>query len=276
MIFGLNNLSLKNIRLRGYEQILKNLFFPGRVFYCLKEKMNNMDAKKVTSRRWGQIKGQNSWTMFKVLSEFVDGFESLNKIGPCISIFGSARTDEESVYYKNAVDIARRLTDEGFGVITGGGPGIMAAGNKGAYENNGVSVGLNITLPFEQFDNKWIDSDKNLHHRYFFVRKVMFVKYAQGFIVMPGGFGTMDELFEVLTLIQTKSITKVPIVLIGEDYWSGLIQWMKGVMQEKFNNIADGDLDLFKVTDDPAEAVQYIVDYYSDSRKNILEPNYEL
>ncbi len=235
-----------------------------------------MEAAKSKSRRWGQIKGQNSWTMFKVISEFVDGFESLNKIGPCISIFGSARTEEDTLYYDTAVEIAKRLTDEGFGVITGGGPGIMAAGNRGAHENNGVSVGLNITLPFEQYDNKWIDSDKNLHHRYFFVRKVMFVKYAQGFVTMPGGFGTMDELFEVLTLIQTRTISKVPVVLFGKEYWEGLFNWMKDVMLNKFHNINAEDLDLFLITDDIEEAVHHIVDYYGDTKDNVLKPNYEL
>ena len=164
-------------------------------------------------KQWSQMKGENSWTMFKVMAEFVDGFETLNKIGPCISIFGSARTKPDHKYYKLAVQIAQRLTDEGFGIITGGGPGIMEAANKGASLNKGLSVGLNIELPFEQSHNPYIDFDKNLDHRYFFVRKVMFVKYAQAFVVMPGGFGTLDELFEVLTLVQTKKITKVPVVV---------------------------------------------------------------
>lgn len=233
-------------------------------------------TEKVKARSWVQLKGENSWTLFKVLSEFVEGFESLNRIGPCISIFGSARTQEGSKYYEKAVEIAGKLTDEGFGVITGGGPGIMEAGNRGAYENDGVSVGLNISLPFEQFNNQWVDIDKILNHRYFFVRKVMFVKYAQGFVVMPGGFGTMDELFEVLTLIQTKSITKVPVVLIGTEFWGGLIDWIKGNMLNKFNNISEKDLDLFFLTDDADKAVHHIVDYYSEDAKNELTPNYEL
>ncbi len=233
-------------------------------------------AEKIKSRSWAQLKGENSWTLFKVLSEFVEGFETLNKIGPCISIFGSARTQEGSYYYEKAVEIAARLTDEGFGVITGGGPGIMEAGNRGAYENDGVSVGLNIALPFEQFNNQWVDIDKILYHRYFFVRKVMFVKYAQGFVVMPGGFGTMDEVFEVLTLIQTKSITKVPVVLFGTDFWGGLIDWIKGTMLGKFQNISAEDLNLFTLTDDIEEAVSCISDYYGEDAQNTLKPNYEL
>lgn len=158
-------------------------------------------------KQWTQIKGENAWTMFKVIAEFVDGFESLNRIGPCISIFGSARTKADSPHYQTAVKIAQKLTDAGFGIITGGGPGIMEAANKGASLQGGVSVGLNIDLPFEQSHNPYIDNDKNLNHRYFFVRKVMFVKYAQGFVVLPGGFGTLDEAFEVLTLMQTKNHT---------------------------------------------------------------------
>lgn len=170
-------------------------------------------------RQWSRIKGENAWTMFKVMAEFVDGFETLNRVGPCISIFGSARTKPDNPHYKMAVKIASRLTEEGYGIITGGGPGIMEAGNKGAALNNGVSVGLNIDLPFRANHNPYIDPDKNLNHRYFFIRKVMFVKYAQAFVVMPGGFGTLDELFEVLTLIQTKKVSKVPIILVGTSFW---------------------------------------------------------
>ena len=173
-------------------------------------------------RKWTTIKGENAWTMFKVLAEFVEGFERLNEIGPCVSIFGSARTKPDQFYYLKAVEIAKELTDAGYGIITGGGPGIMEAGNKGASEEGGVSVGLNIDLPMEQNHNGFIDSDKNLDHRYFFVRKVMFVKYAQAFVVLPGGFGTLDELFEVLTLVQTKKISRVPVILFGIEFWSGL------------------------------------------------------
>lgn len=226
-------------------------------------------------KQWTQhIKGENSWTMFKVISEFVDGFERLNKIGPCVSIFGSARTKPDNPYYKSAVDIARRLTEEGWGVITGGGPGIMEAGNKGASIYGGVSVGLNIRLPFEQNHNPFIDNDKNLEHRYFFVRKVMFVKYAQAFVVMPGGFGTMDEMFEVLTLVQTQRIDKVPIILFGKKYWSGLIDWIKSAMLEQEHNINPIDLDLFALVDEPEEVVRIITKFYADSEK--VRPNYEL
>ena len=230
----------------------------------------------IPQRKWSQMKGENSWTMFKVISEFVDGFEVMNRVGPCISIFGSARTLPDHPYYQTSVEVAKQLTDEGFGVITGGGPGIMEAGNKGAFSNNGISVGLNINLPFEQSNNDFIDQDKVLDHRYFFVRKVMFVKYAQGFVVLPGGFGTMDELFEVLTLTQTKKITKVPIVLMGVSYWKGLIDWIKETMLKKEHNINSRDLDLFLLTDEPEEAVSYIRDFYADDEHHSLEPNYEL
>jgi uncharacterized protein (TIGR00730 family) len=235
--------------------------------------------KKTTvknQRKWNQFKAENSWTMFKVISEFVDGFDRLNKLGPCISIFGSARTMPNNEYYQWAVEVAQILTDEGFGVITGGGPGIMEAGNKGAFQNSGMSVGLNINLPFEQSNNDFIDPDKVLNHKYFFVRKVMFVKYAQGFIVLPGGFGTMDELFEVLTLIQTKKITSVPVVLMGKSFWSGLVDWIKDQMLENESNINAKDLELFSITDDPVEAVSIIKEFYEGDKKHALEPNYEL
>lgn len=227
-------------------------------------------------RQWTKIKGENSWTMFKVIAEFVDGFETMNSIGPCISIFGSARTKPDQKYYKLTVDIAKRLTDEGYGVISGGGPGIMEAANKGAYENNGLSVGLNIDLPFEQSHNAYIDSDKNLNHRYFFVRKVMFVKYAQAFVVMPGGFGTLDELFEALTLIQTKKISPVPVILVGSEFWSGLKDWIKNVMLEKFGNVSPEDMNLIPIVDDPEEIVKIINDFYSGDDSHDLEPNFEL
>lgn len=227
-------------------------------------------------KQWGkQVKGENSWTMFKVLSEFVRGFETLNKLGPCVSIFGSARTKPDNPYYKLAVDIARLLTDEGYGVITGGGPGIMEAGNKGAHIYGGKSVGLNIDLPFEQGHNQYIDYDKNLSFQYFFVRKVMFVKYAQAFVALPGGFGTMDELFEVLTLVQTNKITKVPIILVGSEFWSGMKDWITSVMLEQENNISPPDLDLMPITDSPEEVVQIVNDFYSQ-KAGELSPNYEL
>lgn len=225
---------------------------------------------------WGKVvKGENSWTMFKVLSEFVKGFETLNKLGPCVSIFGSARTKPDHPYYKLAVDIARLLTDEGYGVITGGGPGIMEAGNKGAHIYGGRSVGLNIDLPFEQGHNQYIDYDKNLSFQYFFVRKVMFVKYAQAFVALPGGFGTMDELFEVLTLVQTGKISKVPIILVGSEFWGGMREWIINVMLERESNISPGDIDLIPITDDPQEVVRIVNAFYKEGTAE-LTPNYEL
>ncbi len=237
---------------------------------------NNTPTRNM--KQWSEIKGENSWTMFKVISEFVDSFEVMNKIGPCISIFGSARTKPDHKYYKLAVEIARQLTVEGFGVITGGGPGIMEAGNKGASMNeNGLSVGLNIDLPFEQSHNPYIDPEHNLNFRYFFVRKVMFVKYAQAFVVLPGGFGTMDELFEVLTLIQTGKITKVPIILVGSDFWMGMKDWIKAVMLEQANNVSPDDLNLIPIVDKAEEVIEIINNFYSSDGENAdLRPNYEL
>lgn len=225
------------------------------------------------TKEWTKLKGENSWTMFKVMAEFVEGFERLNKIGPCISIFGSARTKPGSKYYELASDVAKRLTDEGYGVITGGGPGIMEAANKGAYENDGLSVGLNIDLPFEQSHNAYIHPDLNLSHRYFFVRKLMFVKYAQAFVVMPGGFGTLDELFETLTLIQTKKMTPVPVILVGSTFWNGLKDWIQNVMLDKFSNISPKDLSLIPIVDTSQEVVNIINKFYD---REELEPNYEL
>lgn len=237
---------------------------------------NGIIHEKHPMKKWGkQVKGENSWTMFKVLSEFVEGFETLTHVGPCVSIFGSARTKPDHPYYKTAVDIARLLTEEGYGVITGGGPGIMEAGNKGASLYGGKSVGLNINLPFEQSHNQYIDLDKNLNFRYFFVRKVMFVKFAQAFVALPGGFGTMDELFEVLTLVQTGKITKVPVILVGSEYWTGLKGWIEQVMLEQENNIAAPDLDLMPITDSPEEVIQIINEFYKE-KGEALTPNYEL
>lgn len=226
--------------------------------------------KAFKERDWNEIKTSDSWVIFKVMAEFVNGFETLAKIGPCVSIFGSARTDAENKYYKTAEEIAAKLVRHGYGVITGGGPGIMEAGNKGANSEGGRSVGLNIDLPFEQFSNIYIDPDKLINFDYFFVRKVMFVKYSQGFIVMPGGFGTLDELFEAITLIQTDKIGKFPIVLVGKSYWSGLIDWIKGTMLDE-KNISPKDLDLFITVDTPSEAVKVIDEFYG---KYLLSPNF--
>jgi len=220
---------------------------------------------------WNEIKSYDSWVIFKVMSEFVEGFEKLAKIGPCVSVFGSARTKPDHKYYKMTEELAAMLVRHGYGVITGGGPGIMEAGNKGAQAAGGKSVGLNIILPFEQKGNDYIDLDKLITFDYFFVRKVMFMKYSQGFIGMPGGFGTLDELFEALTLIQTKKIGEFPIILVGHDYWGGLIDWIKSTMLAKENNISEKDLDLFKVVETAEEAVEAIDDFYS---KYLLSPNF--
>ena len=222
-------------------------------------------------KNWNEIKSADSWVIFKVMGEFVQGFEKMAKIGPCVSIFGSARTKPDNKYYKMAEEIAAKVVRHGYGVITGGGPGIMEAGNKGAYETGGASVGLNIDLPFEQHDNPYIDKDKNINFNYFFVRKVMFVKYAQGFVVLPGGFGTLDELFEALTLIQTSKIDKFPVVLVGSEFWSGLIDWIESVLLKKAGNISPDDMFLFKVVDTAEEVVDYISQFY---QKHLLKPNF--
>lgn len=220
---------------------------------------------------WNEIKIADSWQIFKVMSEFVEGFEKMAKIGPCVSIFGSARTSPDNPYYRMAEEIAAKLVRHGYGVITGGGPGIMEAGNKGAHSEGGKSVGLNIHLPFEQYNNIYIDPDKLLNFDYFFVRKVMFVKYSQGFIVMPGGFGTLDELFEAITLIQTRKIGRFPIILVGHSYWEGLMQWIENVVLNAENNVSPEDLDLINIVDTATEAVRVIDDFYS---KYLLSPNF--
>ncbi|MCH1444008.1 MAG: TIGR00730 family Rossman fold protein, partial [Flavobacteriaceae bacterium] len=183
--------------------------------------------KEIKNKKWNQTKTNDSWSIFKIMGEFVEGYEKLGAIGPCISIFGSARTKPDNKYYKLTEEIAAEIVGRGYGVITGGGPGIMEAANKGANRGKGDSVGLCIDLPFEKSNNEYIDQDKKLTFDYFFVRKVMFVKYAQGFIVMPGGFGTLDEIFEALTLIQTSKSEKFPIILVGSEFWEGMIDWIK-------------------------------------------------
>ena len=227
--------------------------------------------KEAREKGWNEKKTNDSWATFKILSEFVMGFERMSRIGPCVSIFGSARLKPENEYYKLATEIAGKIVENGYGVITGGGPGIMEAGNKGAHLAGGTSVGLNITLPFEQHDNPYIDSDKSLDFDYFFARKVMFVKYSQGFIVMPGGFGTLDELFEAITLIQTNKIGKFPIILVGTDFWSGLLDWIKNTLDKKFFTISPEDIDLLHVVDTSDEAVNIINEFYA---KYSLSPNF--
>jgi uncharacterized protein (TIGR00730 family) len=222
-------------------------------------------------RSWKESQAHSSWQIFKIMAEFVDGFEALSRIGPCISIFGSARTKPGHKYYELAVEIAKRLAEEGFGIISGGGPGIMEAANKGASIAGGKSVGLNIELPFEQHSNPFIDRDKNLNFDFFFVRKVMFVKYSQGFIMMPGGFGTMDEFFEVATLIQTGKFKQSPMILVGKSYWGGLIKWIKETMGEEEHNINMEDLDLIHLFDTAEEVVDFMLDYY---KTKPLAPNF--
>ncbi len=216
------------------------------------------------------IQRSSSWKIFKIMSEFVQGFEHLENIGPCVTVFGSARTKPDNKYYKMATEIAKKLTNKGFGIITGGGPGIMEAANKGAFENKGVSAGANIELEFEQHPNPYIDDDKLITFDYFFVRKVMFMKYSQGFVVMPGGFGTFDEFFEAVTLIQTKKIAKFPIVLVGKDYYQGLVEWIKTTMIKE-GTISPKDLDIFQLVDTADEAVEVISEFYS---KYGLQPNF--
>lgn len=237
--------------------------------------MTERDEEKIKkafeNKDWNEIKSQSSWQIFKVMAEFVEGFEKMSKIGPCVSIFGSARTKPDHKYYLIAEDIAYRLTQEGYGIITGGGPGIMEAANKGAKKGKGKSVGLNIDLPFEQSANPYVDNDKLITFDYFFVRKVMFMKYAQGFIVLPGGFGTMDEFFEALTLVQTTKIAHFPVILVGKEFWGGLMDWIKNTLLEQEHYISPDDMFLFKLVDTAEEAVQEIDEFYS---KYLLKPNF--
>ena len=221
-------------------------------------------------KNWNEIKTNDSWGVFKIMGEFVEGYEKLAKIGPCVSIFGSARTKNDNPYYDLTERIAKRITDMGFGVITGGGPGIMEAANKGAFENGGTSVGLNIELPFEQQTNPYINKHNSIDFDYFFVRKVMFVKYAQGFVVMPGGFSTLDELFEAITLIQTKKVDKFPIILVGRSYWQGLYDWIKNTMAHE-RNISPEDLHLIELVDTEDEVVQILTNFYDQFA---ISPNF--
>ena len=215
-------------------------------------------------KTWNEIKTNDSWSIFKIMGEFVEGYEKLSAIGPCISIFGSARIKEGDKYYKLTEEVSSEIVKRGYGVITGGGPGIMEAANKGANLNKGKSVGLCIDLQFEEKNNDFIDSDKLLHFDYFFVRKVMFVKYAQGFIVMPGGFGTLDELFEAITLIQTHKSEKFPIILVGSEFWTGLIDWIKETLLIENNHISKEDLDIFEIADSKEEIFE-IIDRFHDN-----------
>lgn len=214
-------------------------------------------------KQWPEIKSSDSWNIFKVMAEFVEGYDTLARIGPCVSVFGSARTKPGNKYYEMATEIGQKLAAVGLGVITGGGPGIMEAANLGASNEKGPSVGLNIELPFEQTANPYIDQDKLINFNFFFVRKVMFMKYAQGFIVLPGGFGTLDELFEALTLVQTQKTAKFPIILVGTSFWSGLIDWIRETMLEGEGNVSPDDMYLFKIVDTADEAVNELLEFYS-------------
>lgn len=225
--------------------------------------------KEQHHKGWNQIKTNDSWAIFKIMGEFVNGFEKMSRIGPCVSIFGSARTKPNTTYYKLTESIAKKIVEAGYGVITGGGPGIMEAGNKGAHLAGGTSVGLNIELPFEQHDNPYIDANKNLDFDYFFVRKVMFVKYSQGFVVMPGGFGTLDEIFEAITLIQTKKIEKFPIIMVGTEFWKGVMDWIKNTLLEKFENISATDLELIHLVDTEDEVISILDSFYKQHGSRI-------
>ena len=224
-------------------------------------KQKEFSKQSMEAGRFGPESNRDLWSIFKIMGEFVDGYDTLLKVGPCISIFGSARLKPGAEYYELAVKAASLISKNGFGVITGGGPGIMEAANKGAFDMKGKSVGLGIDLPKEQGVNRYVSPNYVINFKYFFVRKVMFVKYAQGFIVLPGGFGTLDELFETLTLIQTEKISKIPIVMIGTEYWGGLIDWMqKRMVNEGY--IHESDMDLFYLTDDVKDAVKHICEFY--------------
>ncbi|MCS7082208.1 MAG: TIGR00730 family Rossman fold protein [Bacteroidetes bacterium] len=231
---------------------------------------SSRSRQRRVQKAWQEATIQDAWRTFRIMAEFVEGFEKLGRLGPCVSIFGSARVGPGNPYYEMARQVARLLVEYGYGVITGGGPGIMEAANRGAQEAGGPSVGLNIELPHEQTPNPYIDPDKLLTFDFFFVRKVMFVKYAQGFIVLPGGLGTLDELFEALTLIQTQKISPFPVVLMGRDYWQGLVDWLRQTVLGA-GHIGLEDLFLFSLTDEPQEAVETIDTFY---KEHALKPNF--
>ena len=239
--------------------------------------MENSQEEKIKKafrqKDWTEVQASSSWQIFRIMAEFVDGIETMGKIGPCVSIFGSARTKPDNKYYKLTEEIAKKVVEKGYGVISGGGPGIMEAANKGAQNAGGKSVGLAIELPFETDSNQYIDKDKLITFNFFFVRKVMFLKYAQGFIVLPGGFGTLDELFEALTLIQTKKIGRFPIVLVGSSYWAGMMEWIKETMCDEEGNVNPDDINLVKIVDNADDAVQHIDDFYS-MYMHELSPNF--
>ena len=226
--------------------------------------------ESIQPKTWSETISYDTWEIFKVISEMVEGFEKLSRIGPCVSIFGSARIKDGHPYYKLAEEIAYLMTKAGFGIITGGGPGIMEAANKGAHFAGGKSVGLNINLPFEQSPNPFIDRNKLINFNFFYVRKTMFMRYSMGFIALPGGFGTLDELTEAITLIQTHKLVNFPIVLVSRAYWQGLIDWITGTVLTE-HNISATDLEIFKVVDTAQEAVGFITEFY---KTYALKPNF--
>ena len=234
-------------------------------------KKEEMIKSAFEQRSWNEIKTEDSWRILRVMGEFVEGFDKMAKLGPCVSIFGSARTPEDHHYYKLAEEIGFKLTQFGYGVITGGGGGIMEAANRGASRGKGLSVGLNIVLPHEQQPNPYISRQHSLSFEHFFVRKTMFVKYAQGFVVLPGGFGTLDELFEALTLIQTHKAGAFPVIMVGREHWSGLLAWIKEKLLGDSPYISPEDLDLFQIADTADEVLEYINSFYS---KYMLSPNF--
>jgi uncharacterized protein (TIGR00730 family) len=226
--------------------------------------------KKVAPDSFSGQYEKDVWSVFKIMSEFVDGYDRMMEIGPCVSVFGSARLHPDNKYYEMAVDVSRKITELGFGVITGGGPGIMEAGNKGAREAGGKSVGLCIELPFEEQANRFVDPRYNIKFRYFFARKTVFIKYAQSFVVFPGGFGTLDELFESLTLMQTHKINRFPVILVGVSFWKGLIDWIRDTLVAQ-GTISEGDMDLFTLTDDVDEVIDIIEKFYTN---RVVAPNF--
>jgi len=236
----------------------------------MENKDNEQLKESFQPKTWSETISVDTWEIFKVMSEMVEGFDKLSKIGPCVSIFGSARCPESDKYFRLAEEIAYLLTKNGFGVITGGGPGIMEAANKGAHFAGGKSVGLNIQLPFEQRPNPFIDRTKLINFDFFYVRKTMFMRYSMGFIALPGGFGTMDELTEAITLMQTHKLVNFPIVLVSKSYWKGFIDWITAsVLAEGM--ISENDMKLFKVVDTAEEAVKHITEFYETYA---LKPNF--
>ncbi|MCC5926107.1 MAG: TIGR00730 family Rossman fold protein [Bacteroidetes bacterium] len=229
-----------------------------------------MTPERIAPDSYSRDTSQDLWSVFRIMGEFVEGYDKMLKIGPCVSIFGSARLKPDNPYYKMAVELSSQITELGFGVITGGGPGIMEAGNKGARESNGKSVGLTISLPFEEQANPYVDPRYLINFNYFFARKVMFIKYAQCFVAFPGGFGTLDELFEALTLIQTQKITRFPVILVGTEFWGGMVDWLKDQLVAN-GTISPDDMDLFTLTDSVDEVVEIIEKFYTNKD---IQPNF--